>query len=91
EILKIRKLTWVSVIFGPLGGVAMQGANYALRFDYLMSRNPDKWLFLLENIHAYWPPSLLLGTTMINSLLAGMEHHANMWKKLFSPVSYTHL
>lgn len=84
EILKIRKLTWVIVIFGPLGVVAMQGANYALRFDYLMSRNPDKWLFLLENIHAYWPPSLLLGTTMINSLLAGMEHHANMWKKIFS-------
>lgn len=37
----------------PLGVVVMQAANYTMRFDYLMSKSSDKWMFLLENIHSY--------------------------------------
>nr|WGD63162.1 ABC transporter permease [Bacillus subtilis]WGD71053.1 ABC transporter permease [Bacillus subtilis]WGD76353.1 ABC transporter permease [Bacillus subtilis]WGD87222.1 ABC transporter permease [Bacillus subtilis]WGD92741.1 ABC transporter permease [Bacillus subtilis] len=89
EILKIRNLTWLIVILGPLGVVVMQATNYTMRFDYLMSKSSDKWMFLLENIHSYWPSALLLEITIVNSLLAGIEHHGGMWKKIFSlPVSH---
>jgi hypothetical protein len=92
DLLKVKKAIWLIVILGPVGVVAMQAANYAMRFDYLISQSSDKWGFLIENIHNFWPSALVLGITLITSLFASIEHQTNSWKKILSlPVKKIHI
>lgn len=84
DLLKLKNVAWLLMVIGPLGVVAMQGGNYAARFDELVSMHPDNGSFLLENIHTFWPPALLLGITLLISLFASIEHQTNTWTKLFS-------
>ncbi|MDF2921385.1 MAG: permease [Paenibacillaceae bacterium] len=90
ELLKLRRtMVWVLVFLGPFGVVALTAVNFGLRYDYLVNlyRN-DLWGGLLRNIAELTPLALLLGATLLASMLAGYEHRTNAWKQLLAmPVS----
>jgi hypothetical protein len=90
--LKIRgKGLWFLVFLGPLGITAMQGLNFGLRYDYLVSQyRLDLWGGLLNNLADFVPVALYLGGTLICSMIAGVEHQTGAWKQLLAlPVSRT--
>ncbi|MED4164222.1 ABC transporter permease [Halalkalibacterium halodurans] len=82
DLLKTKKIAWLLVLFGPIGVVGLQFINYSLRYDHLLSVHPDHGYFFLVNVHAFWPPALLLGITLIISLQASIEHRKNLWKQI---------
>ncbi|MCU6712267.1 ABC transporter permease [Paenibacillus sp. J5C_2022] len=90
DLLKIRgKGLWFLVFLAPVGLIAMQALNYGLRYDYMMDRyGDDPWRYLLENIAMFVPIALLMGITILASMLANIEHHTSAWKQLLAlPVS----
>lgn len=90
--LKIRgKGLWFLVFLGPFGLIAMQGVNFALRYDYLKDQyRADLWGGLLRNISDFVPVALYLGGTLVCSLIANVEHQTSAWKQLLAlPVSRT--
>ncbi|WP_409343542.1 ABC transporter permease [Paenibacillus sp. MBLB4367] len=90
DLLKIRrKMIWGLAFLGPFGVVALQAVNFGLRYDYLTKQYAaDLWKGLLGNIQFLAVPSLLLGITIVTSMIAGVEHHMNAWKQLLAlPVS----
>lgn len=92
DFLKIRgKGLWFLAVLGPVGLIAMQALNFGLRYDYLTTRYADNlWGVLVDNIFGFVPMSLLLGITIISSLLANIEHHMSSWKQLLAlPVPRT--
>lgn len=92
DFQKMKKRVWFLVFLVPLVAIILQVVNYTFRFDYLISRHPDKWFFLVVNIHSLWPPLLILEITLLVSLLASLEHQTEMWRKLISlPVKTKYL
>lgn len=92
DFMKIRgKGIWFLVFLGPLGLVAMQALNFGLRYDYLMKEyNEDVWGGLIDNFLMFVPLTLLLGITLVCSLIANVEHQMSSWKQLLAlPVSRT--
>lgn len=92
DFLKIRgKGLWLLAIAGPVGLIAMQALNFGLRYDYLTTKYADDlWGTLLENVFGFVPISLILGITLISSLLANVEHQLSSWKQLLAlPISRT--
>ncbi|MDY8025014.1 ABC transporter permease [Paenibacillus polymyxa] len=90
DLLKARrKGIWFLVFLGPLGLVAMQGLNFGLRYDYLIPRYKGRlWEGLMDNIAIFVPLALVLGATMVASMLANVEHSSNSWKQLLAlPIS----
>ncbi|KGE19636.1 ABC transporter permease [Paenibacillus wynnii] len=88
--LKIHgKGLWFLVGLGPLGLVAMQALNFGLRYDYIKQEYAmDLWGALLENISFFVPVALYLGSTLICSLMANIEHQTSSWKQLLAlPIS----
>lgn len=90
--LKLKgKGLWFLICLGPVGLIAMQALNFGLRFDYMKKVYADDlWGGLLENIALFVPIALLMGITILCSLLANIEHHTSSWKQLLAlPISRT--
>jgi lantibiotic transport system permease protein len=90
EFIKIkRKAIWFLVFLGPLGVIALQAANFGLRYDYFVSQyQAELWDALLQNIHYLGVPATLFGITVLTSMIAGIEHQMNSWKQVLAlPVS----
>lgn len=94
DFIKIRrKAIWFLVFLGPFGVIALQAANYGLRYDYLVSQyQDDLWGALLGSIHYLAVPAILFGMTILASMTAGIEHQMNSWKQVLAlPVSRFHV
>ncbi|MCR8846285.1 ABC transporter permease [Paenibacillus sp. SC116] len=81
--LKLRH-TWIValVFFGPMGVIGLQAFNWGLRYDYLTDRYAGYlWETLIKDVHFLSIPALLLGITLVASMLAGMEHQHGSWKQ----------
>lgn len=92
DFIKIRgKGIWFLVFLGPLGLVAMQALNFGLRYDYLLEMyKEDVWGGLIDNILLFVPIALIMGITLVCSLMANVEHQMSSWKQLLAlPVSRT--
>lgn len=86
DFIKIRrKAIWFLIFLGPFGVIALQAVNFGLRYDYLIkSFADDLWGGLLGQIHTLVPMTLMLGITIIASMVANVEHHMNGWKQLLA-------
>ncbi|MBJ6363977.1 ABC transporter permease [Paenibacillus sp. GCM10012307] len=94
EFLKLRrKMVWFLVVIGPTGVIALQALNYGLRFDFLMKQYAsDPWGYLMINVSNLLVPALLMGMTIISSMIASLEHQTNAWKQTVAlPVGRTRL
>lgn len=90
DFLKMRrKGIWFLVILGSVGLLAMQALNFGLRYDYMIEQyKDDLWKGLIGEIFTFVPIALFLGTTLIASQIANVEHLNNSWKQLLAlPVS----
>ncbi|MBB6023354.1 hypothetical protein HNR77_004454 [Paenibacillus sp. JGP012] len=88
--LKIRgKGIWFLVFLAPIGLTAMQALNFGLRLDYLKEQYAGNlWGGLLENVIVFVPLALMLGATILSSMVAGIEHEQGSWKQLLAlPIS----
>ncbi|MFD1677989.1 ABC transporter permease [Alicyclobacillus fodiniaquatilis] len=89
--IKMRK-TWIRflVILGPLGVIALNAARYAASYQSIVTPGADaqNWALLIQNVDHLLLPSLMLGITLLTSLLSGLEHRGHAWKQLLAlPVS----
>ncbi|WP_040951993.1 ABC transporter permease [Gorillibacterium massiliense] len=94
DFLKLKRtMVGVLVLLGPFGVVALTAVNFGLRYDYLTHLyKDDLWGGLLSNIADLCALALLLGNTLLTSMVAGIEHRANAWKQLLSlPVTRFHV
>ena len=83
-----RKGFWLLTLLGPIGVVAMQMVNYGVRKDYLLEQSNDDWGYFLANVHSFTPLALMLGITILTSLMTSVENETNAWKQLLAlPVS----
>ncbi|MCP1306893.1 ABC transporter permease [Paenibacillus tyrfis] len=92
DFLKIRrKAIWFLIFLGPIGVIALQAANYGLRYDYLMEKYAaNLWGAFLGNIQFLLPVTILLGIAIIASMVANIEHQMNSWKQLLAlPITRT--
>ncbi|MBP3039986.1 ABC transporter permease [Bacillaceae bacterium Marseille-Q3522] len=90
DFIKIRKkMIWFLVFLGPFGVIALEALNFGLRYDYLTDiYKDDLWKGLLENVQEMALPALMLGLTIITSMIANIEHQTNAWKQLIAlPIS----
>ncbi|MDQ6423625.1 ABC transporter permease [Paenibacillus sp. LHD-117] len=90
DLLKIKgKGIWFLTFLAPIGLIAMQALNYGLRYDHMMKAYADDpWGNLLENILMFVPIALMMGITILSSMLANVEHHTSAWKQLLAlPIS----
>lgn len=84
--LKIRgKGIWFLVFLAPIGLTAMQALNFGLRLDYLKEQYAGNlWGGLLGNVVVFVPLSLMLGATILSSMIANVEHEQGSWKQLLA-------
>ncbi|QED49790.1 ABC transporter permease [Cytobacillus dafuensis] len=90
DLIKIkRKMIWFLIFLGPFGVVALEAVNFGLRYDYLTKLYADDlWGGLIGEARYLAIPALMLGLTIIASMIAGIEHQTNSWKQLLAlPVS----
>ncbi|MDO7906758.1 ABC transporter permease [Paenibacillus sp. JX-17] len=90
DLLKIRrKGLWFLVFLAPLGLTAMQALNFGLRYDYLTKVYADDlWGGLIDNVANFVPLALIMGATLLSSMIANVEHMTGAWKQLLAlPVS----
>lgn len=80
------KGTWIPylVLLGPFGVILMQALNYHFRYGILVRPDSDVWKDLLENIHFLMIPTMLLGITLLASMMSGLEHQGHTWKSLLA-------
>lgn len=90
ELIKMRR-KWILflIILGPLGVVGLEAVNFFLRYDWLTKQyEKDLWGGLIENVQALAVPTLIIGITIITSMIANIEHQTNAWKQLLAlPIS----
>ncbi|MEY8346894.1 ABC transporter permease [Bacillus cereus] len=94
ELLKIkRKWIWFLIFLGPIGVISLQACNFFLRYDWLTEKYAkDLWSGLISEAQPLALVTLILGTTIITSLIAHMEHHSSSWKHLLSlPIHKRHI
>ncbi|MDM5154386.1 ABC transporter permease [Bacillus sp. DX1.1] len=86
EILKIkRKWIWFLIVLGPVGVISLQACNFFLRYDFLTDKYAqDLWGGLLSEVQPLALTTLILGITIVTSLIAHLEHHSTSWKHLLS-------
>ncbi|WP_308314868.1 ABC transporter permease [Bacillus sp. T33-2] len=86
ELLKIkRKMVWFLIFLGPLGVIGLQAVNFRLRYDYLTEQYAkDLWGGLILNVGYLTVPTLLIGLTLITSMISNVEHQTNAWKQLLA-------
>jgi hypothetical protein len=84
DFLKIRrKAIWFLIFLGPVGVIALQAVNYGLRYDYLTKLHAsDLWGGMLSDIQHLVPLTILLGITIVASMVANIEHQVSSWKQL---------
>lgn len=89
DFLKIkRKGFWLLASLGAFGVVALQMVNYGIRKDWLLQQSENDWLYYLYNVSSFTAIALVLGITILASLIASIEDETNSWKQLISlPVS----
>lgn len=90
DFIKIkRKMIWFLIFLGPFGVIALEAVNFGLRYDYLTKRyEADLWGGLVGEASYLAIPALMLGLTIITSMIASIEHQTNAWKQLLAlPIS----
>jgi len=88
ERIKARH-TWVLplTIIGPAGVTLLGVLVYALRWnDYLReaSRQQGAWTVLSGNMFFLLALAMLLGVTLLSSMVFDVDHRSEMWKQLFA-------
>ncbi|AJS58134.1 ABC transporter permease [Paenibacillus sp. IHBB 10380] len=86
DFSKIRRTAiWFLVFLGPVGVIALQAVNFGLRYDYLTDLYAaDLWAGVLMNVQFLVTPTIILGITIITSMIASIEHQMNSWKQLLA-------
>lgn len=90
DFIKIkRKMIWFLIVLGPFGVVALEAVNFGLRYDYLTKvYEKDLWAGVIAEAGYLAIPALMLGLTLIASMISNIEHQTNAWKQLLAlPVS----
>ncbi|EMA6343219.1 ABC transporter permease [Bacillus cytotoxicus] len=94
ELLKIKgKWIWFLIFLGPIGVISLQACNFFLRYDFLIDKYvQDLWGGLISETQSLARTTLILGITIITSLIAHIEHHSSSWKHLLSlPINRRHI
>lgn len=88
DFKKLKVGMWILVFLGPIGIFGLTTLNYMVRYEYLLRQSDDRWMQLLQQINLFFAPALLLGTALLASLSATIEHETNAWKQLLAlPIS----
>lgn len=90
DVLKVKKkLVWFLAVAGPAGVILLEALNFGLRYDWLTKiYKEDLWGGLIDECRWLGVPALMLGLTIVASIMAGIEHQTNAWKQLLAlPVS----
>ncbi|WP_187695445.1 ABC transporter permease [Oceanobacillus piezotolerans] len=90
EFVKIKRKMIVFLVFlGPFGVVSLELVNFWLRYDWLTNLYKDNlWRGLIGEVMMLSIPSLMLGLTIVTSMIANIEHQTNAWKQVLAlPVS----
>lgn len=84
ELLKIRRTwVWFLIAIAPIGVVVLEAINFYLRYEFLTDKYAeDLWGGLLLNVQSLSLPAILLGITIITSIIAHLEHSSTSWKHL---------
>ncbi|PFJ06671.1 permease [Bacillus cereus] len=84
EVLKLkRKWVWFLIMIAPIGVIVLQAINFSLRYDILIEKYKNNlWGGLLSNVESLSLPAILLGITIITSIIAHLEHKSTSWKHL---------
>lgn len=92
EFLKIkRKMILFLVFLGPIGVLGLEAVNFGLRYDWLTGvYKDDLWGGLIGEVSMLSIITVLIGLTILTSMLANIEHQTNAWKQLLAlPISKT--
>ncbi|MBN2908795.1 ABC transporter permease [Polycladomyces sp. WAk] len=77
------KGTWIPwlLLIAPFAFCGIQVVNYLTRLELLQ---PLGWMGLMAWTNYFWPVTLILGITILASMLSGLEHDAKAWKLILS-------
>ena len=92
EFIKIkRKMILFLIFLGPFGVIALEAVNFGLRYDWLTGiYEDDLWKGLIGEVSMLSVPTILIGLTILTSMIANIEHQTNAWKQLLAlPISKT--
>ena len=92
EFLKIRRKMILFLVFlGPIGVISLEAVNFGLRYDWLTGvYKEDLWGGLIGEVSMLSIPTVLIGLTILISMIANIEHQTNAWKQLLAlPISKT--
>lgn len=90
EFLKIkRKMILFLVFLGPIGVIGLEAVNFGLRYEWLTGvYKDDLWGGLIGEVSMLSIPTILIGLTILTSMIANIEHQTNAWKQLLTlPIS----
>ncbi len=90
EFLKIRRKMILFLVFlGPIGVIGLEAVNFGVRYDWLTGvYKSDLWGGLIGEVSMLSIPTILIGLTILTSMIANIEHQTNAWKQLLSlPIS----
>lgn len=78
--------TWILalVFLGPIGVVSLTGVHYAVSYHEMVQPGVNDWAALVQNINFLLIPALILGLTLLASLMTGIEHQGHTWKQLLA-------
>jgi len=92
EFLKIRRKMILFLVFlGPIGVIGLEAVNFGIRYDWLTGvYKNDLWRGLIGEVSMLSIPTILIGLTILTSMIATIEHQTNAWKQLLAlPISKT--
>ncbi len=92
EFLKIRRKMILFLVFlGPIGVISLEAVNFGIRYDWLTGiYKEDLWGGLIGEVAMLSIPTIVIGLTILTSMIANIEHQTNAWKQLLSlPISKT--
>ena len=92
EFLKIkRKMILFLVFLGPIGVLGLEAVNFGLRYEWLTGvYKDDLWGGLINEVSMLSIITILIGLTILTSMIANIEHQTNAWKQLLAlPISKT--
>ena len=90
EFLKIRRKMILFLVFlGPIGVISLEAVNFGIRYDWLTGiYKEDLWGGLIGEVSMLSIPTILIGLTILTSMIANIEHQTNAWKQLLAlPIS----
>lgn len=82
--------TWILplCVLGSIGVNSLTGVHYLVSWHEMVPQGVNHWVGLIQNVNFLTIPALVLGVTLLASLMTGMEHQGNTWKQLLAlPVS----